>query len=213
MLATGQPVDQIGFYRAECQIVARFPNLGAVFQHPANLAAREIGVKQKPGFGLYHLLQALGFQRIAFLRRAPVLPDNRFCQRFAAALVPGDHRLPLVGDADCGDLVRSTSLFDHFLAAAQRLVPDFRGIMLHQTRCRIILLQRLLLRTVQLAMPVKQHRPCRGRALVDDQYILHHYSALSQPVSCWFTLKAGGQKASESDLYCNAALRKSPVTL
>ena len=47
MLTTGQPVDQVGFNRTEREIVARRPDFGPVLQHPADFAAREIGVKQK----------------------------------------------------------------------------------------------------------------------------------------------------------------------
>jgi len=71
------------------------------------------------------------FKLPAEFGRAAVLPDDRPVERPARAAIPQDDGLPLVGNADRGDLFRGDS------SAANRLsdddqsgIPDFLRVML-----------------------------------------------------------------------------------
>ena len=71
-----------------------------VVEQPLDLRAREVGIDHEPRALADELLVALALELIAARGRAAVLPDDGVVERLAAALVPGDDGLALVGDAD-----------------------------------------------------------------------------------------------------------------
>ena len=85
---------------------ARLARAGDVVEQPGDLGAGEIGVEQQAGGGGDRLGMPGLAQRGAGGGRAAVLPDDGAVDRPAAAAVPDQRRLPLVGDADAGDVLR-----------------------------------------------------------------------------------------------------------
>ncbi len=119
-------------------------------------------------FGFVPGLLEPGAERAA----APVLPHDRARQRFATRLVPGDHRLALVGDADRGDGRRI--LADRFACASQRLVPDLARIMFDPAGAWIMLRDFGLDDPLHRAVGCEDHRARGCGALVEDQNCLSH---------------------------------------
>src|ERR1019366_6704564 len=75
-----------------------------VVEQPGRLGCGEVGIEEQPGAlsdgGLVTRLPERG----AGLGRSPVLPDDGAVDRRAGPSVPDNHRLPLVGDPDRGDV-------------------------------------------------------------------------------------------------------------
>src|SRR5690606_37965316 len=94
----GQAPDQPGVDRAEGEVG---PGLDAALgQQPLHLRRREVRVEDQAGRPADEVEVARLPQLVAARRRAAVLPHQRPVQGPAGAAVPGDDRLPLVGDAD-----------------------------------------------------------------------------------------------------------------
>ena len=66
----------------------------------------EVGVDEQAGLRLDRLAGAVGFEPLAEVRGAAILPDDRVVDRLAGLAVPDDGRFALVGDADGGDVLR-----------------------------------------------------------------------------------------------------------
>ena len=65
--------------------IARAAN---VLQHPANLAAAEIGVEHEPGLLPHAVLAAFALELLAQVSRAAILPDDRAVNRLAGRAIP-----------------------------------------------------------------------------------------------------------------------------
>src|SRR5512138_2610223 len=71
-----------------------------VVEDPGYFAAREVRVDHEPGATRDERLFAPGFERIAELGGAAVLPHDRVVDRLAGFAVPHDRGFALVGDPD-----------------------------------------------------------------------------------------------------------------
>ena len=143
-------------------------------QDPADLGAGEIGVDEQ-ACPLPHQRPKPGLlQTAAFLRRAAALPNDGVHDGAAGILFPDDGSLPLVGDADSGDLRRSRA--GAFIGLCQRhqLGPeDLHGVVLHPAGLGIVLGQGILTHAADGARPVKDNGPGAGGALIQCHHILH----------------------------------------
>ena len=176
--ATGQAEHQIGFDRAHRQMFARCLQLRPIGQSPADFGAGEIGVEKQSGFSLKIGLVPMGFQRIAHIRRAPVLPDDGGGQRFASAPVPEHHRFALVGNADACDGGCAACQCYHLARAFQCQFPDFGGVMFNKP-WRWVILRQWALRGAQAGTILcKQHGPCGCCTFVNDKDMVGHMLSL-----------------------------------
>ena len=141
-------------------------------QDPADLGAGKIGVDEQPR-PLPHQRPKPGLlQTAAFLRRAAALPDDGVHDGAAGILFPDNGSLPLVGDADSGDLRRSRA--GAFIGLCQRhqLSPEELH-RLHPAGLGIVLGQGILTHAADGARPVKDNGPGAGGALIQSDHILH----------------------------------------
>ena len=177
-MGAGQLPDEPRFHRAEQQVppVRLFPGAGDVIQHPADLGGGEVGVDQQAGGGLDALLQPLALQLLAQLRRAAALPHDGVVHRPAGGLVPENGGLPLVGDADAGN-VRLQALRRLGRRPALRL-PDLHGVMLHPAGLGIKLAEGILGLGHNVAQTVEHDGPGAGGPLVQRQNVRSHRSLL-----------------------------------
>ena len=124
---------------------------------------------------------ACRFQRVADGGRAPVLPDNGGRDRICVLAVPNERRLALVGDANGGNPVNSSSLGDDCSAYGQCARPDLVTLLLHPA-IGGVLKGNFLLRERDFAkLAVIDNRAGRGGAFVDDEDEISHGSSLHLP--------------------------------
>ena len=114
---------------------------------------------------------------LAIGRGAAVLPDDGRRQRPAAAPVPEDDGLALVGDADGGDPVRAARLLDQRAGRGAGQLPDFLRILLDPAGLREPAVEFMLGEAEALAAGVEQHGARARRAFVDDQQPIAHAPA------------------------------------
>src|SRR5215217_481138 len=106
---------------------------------------------------------------------ATVLPDDRRADRTARGLVPDDHGLALVGDADGDDILGPAALLGGFAQHGGAGVPDLLGVVLDPAVAWIALSQGPGRVGQGLAAGVEGDRPGARRALVQRQnYRLTH---------------------------------------
>ena len=120
MRAACQPKNQIAFDRADREMITRLAQLRPVRQRPADLASREIRIKQETGLSLHGRFVPVRFQLLANRCRAPVLPDNRGRKWLACPPVPENNCFALVGNANACNPVRPACLCHHFARALKR---------------------------------------------------------------------------------------------
>ena len=143
---------------------------GYVVEQPGSLGCREIGVEQKPGLFRNHGLAAIGLELLAQRIGAPVLPDNRIVDRFAAVAIPDDRGFALIGDADRRDLgCVPAALRQRALDHRQGIAPDVLGIVFDPAVPGEVLGKFLLGDTRGFAGLVEQEGPAGGRTLIDGQ--------------------------------------------
>ena len=119
-----------------------------MIQDPAQFGAGEVGIEHQAGLLLKQFRPALTAQLVAHPGSAAVLPDDRVINRIPALPVPYHRRLPLVGDADGGDIPRAQpGLLQRLPGHLELRIPNFQRIMLHPPRLRKYLAEFLLRHT------------------------------------------------------------------
>src|SRR6267142_2133403 len=111
---------------SEKQLASRrlLPGAGNIFKQPAQLQAAEVRAQWQSGLQPEAILPALAGEARDIVRN-----------RLAGLALPQDGGLPLIGDADRGQIGSAQPALlervrNHFFRAAQ----DFQRIMLHPTR-------------------------------------------------------------------------------
>ena len=154
-------------------LLRTLPDAGYVVQHPADLAAGEVGVDQQARGGLDALIQSLPLQLLAQLCRAAALPDDGIVYRLARGLVPENGGLPLVGHADAGDSPRRKPRHGLRRGTALRL-PYLHRVMLHPAVLRIVLGKGVLRHGRDAPLPVEDDGAGAGGALIQCKDVIGH---------------------------------------
>src|SRR6266496_803774 len=134
--------------RTKARLIGAFARASDIVENPAHLAAGKIGVDDEAGFLLHAIGVALLFELIAEVAGSTVLPDDGVVDRIAAAAVPDDGGLALVGDADGGGVARAAGSFEDFRRDVALARPDFLRVVLDPSGLGKDLAE-LLLRDVQ----------------------------------------------------------------
>ena len=115
------------------------------------------------------------FQACALGRGAPVLPDDRACDRLAGVAIPEDDGFPLIGDTDCRDVRRRGARLGQHSRDGFRLAgPDLARIVLDPAGLRKILREFPLRDGDCVAGLVEQDGARAGRALIERQDVSRH---------------------------------------
>ena len=77
---------------------------GNIFKKPAQLQAAEVGAQRQSGLRTEAVLPALAGEARDIFGNPRVLPNNRIRNRLAGLALPKDGGLPLIGDADGGQI-------------------------------------------------------------------------------------------------------------
>ena len=124
-----------------------------MIQYPLDLRPGKIGVNDQSCLLPEKLRKALVFQRIAELGRPPALPYDRMIYGLSCILIPYDHRLSLIRDADCGNILGINADLIHRLNRYPQLGgPYLVRIMLHPSWFRKILGKFLLCHAAYLSL-------------------------------------------------------------
>src|ERR1700693_4294395 len=86
---------------ARCGVLSGARN---IFKQPAQLQAAEIRAQRQSGLLPEAILAALPGEARDVFRNSRVLPNHRISNRLAGLALPKDGGLPLIGDADCGQI-------------------------------------------------------------------------------------------------------------
>jgi hypothetical protein len=171
-LAAREPPQQEGVDGTECKMpaLARARAPSTLSSSQAILVAGEIGVEQQPGLGRDRRLVARPLERPAHVGRAPVLPDDGAVDGLAAATVPDDAGLALVGDADGGDVAGGQPGGGERLPRRlHRRAPDVLRVVLDLARPWIVLGELALPRPERAQVRSEHDGPARRGALIDRQ--------------------------------------------
>src|SRR5262249_57675620 len=97
-LAACETPQQKAVDRTEGELAAlgRRASTVHVVKQPGDLACGKIGIEQKSRFGGNVRFMTGAPQRIAIIRGAPILPDDRVVDRLAALAVPDHRGFPLI---------------------------------------------------------------------------------------------------------------------
>ena len=167
--AAGELPDQPGVNGAEEQLPSLCPlsGPGHVIQQPPDLGAGKVGVRHQAGFPADGIGMAVGHQLVNNIGGAAALPHDGVGDGFPGFLIPDHRGLPLVGDADGGDTVRSHIQLGHGgTGDLQGGIPDLLRVMLHPTGLGENLPELLLHGGADVARLVKQDTSAAGRALI-----------------------------------------------
>jgi hypothetical protein len=135
------------------------------------LRARKIWIDDQPGAAAKQLLVAGGFETIADGCRDPALPHNRIANGTARVALPQHRGLPLIGDADSGEIRRDDAgAGDGIACGLQLCLPDRFGIVLDVTRTRKQLWKFLLRRRHDGAAPIEHDGAARCRPLIEGKH-------------------------------------------
>ena len=173
--AAGQLPDQPCVHGAEQNLpcLGPLPRTGHIVQDPLDLRCGEIGIRHQAGIlpdVVCHagLLQQFIHQRC----RAAALPDDGVIDGAAGGLFPQDGGLPLVGDANGGDIVGIDTALGHHLVHDSILGgPDLHRVVLHPALLRIDLLKLALLHRNDILLIVEQDGTAAGGSLIQRQNI------------------------------------------
>ncbi len=173
--AAGQPPDQIGIDGAEREFatLGATAGVGDIVENPGDLRGGEIRIEQKAGARLDEILGAVRFQARAGLGGATVLPDDRVIDGFAAAPVPDQRRLSLIGDAERDDIALRR-LGDRPAQGFEGGAPYVFGIVLDPSRARVELRKLLLRDGERRGVGAEHHGAGRSRSLIDDEDMRRH---------------------------------------
>ena len=175
--AAGELPEQPGVHRAEeeAALVGQGPGPLHMVQEPLDLGGREVGVGDQSGGPPDVLPQALLQQGVHHGGGAAALPDDGVVDGASGLLVPEDGGLPLVGDADGGNVGRvHAGLGQHLHHDAVLGGPDLHGVVLHPALPGIVLGELLLGGAHDALLPVKEDGPGAGSALIQGQQIGRH---------------------------------------
>ena len=112
--------------------------------------------------------------QIAVFAGAAALPDDGVADGLPGLLVPDDGGLPLVGDADGGDVLGPGADLVHGREGhAQLGGPDLIGVVLHPAGSRVILGKFLLRDAADLTRFVEQDAAVRGGSGVQRHDVRH----------------------------------------
>ena len=171
-LAAGEAPQQEGVDGAEGEMAGLGERARAlhVVEQPGDLGGREIGIEQQPGLGRDRRLVPRPLQRPAHVGRAPVLPDDGAVDRLAAAPVPDDAGLALVGDADGGNVAgRELGGGERLPRRLHRRAPDVLRVVLDPARGRVVLGELALPRPERAQVRSEYDGAARRGALIDRQ--------------------------------------------
>jgi hypothetical protein len=113
-------------------------------------------------------------QLVAATGGATVLPDDGVVDRLAAAAVPHDHGLALVGDPDTGHVGRGgAGHVQRLTARRERGVPDLGRVVLNPPGTWEVLGELAVARPQEGAVLVHDHAAHPRRALVDAEDPCH----------------------------------------
>jgi hypothetical protein len=158
--------------RSESQFATTGAGAGAgdVVEQPFQLGAREIRVENQSGSFAEQLGVPGGCQAVAQSRRASILPDDRPVQRLAAVAIPQHGRFSLIGDADCGDLVRGDAMVaQHGARDGQLRFPDLGGVVLDPSGLRVVLGKLLLRERRDAAVASEKYGSGTACALIEGE--------------------------------------------
>ena len=176
-LSPGEIPDQPGVHGAEQQLAPLGPGPGAghIVQNPLDLGAGEVGVDEQAGFVPDIGGHAVGGQLIADGGGAAALPDDGVVHGFAGGLVPDNGGLPLVGDADAGDVRGGqAALFKGLAQGVELGVQNDHGVMLHPAGLGVNLGEGVLGQGDDVPGGVEDDGPGAGGALVQGDQISVH---------------------------------------
>ena len=143
----GPPLHQIpakeAVHRTEAQLAPLRPLMEVQrVQQISQLGAAEIRVRHQPGLLADHVSLALPHQPLHVGSGAAALPHDGVVDAAARVLFPQKGGLPLVGDADGGDVLHLHAAHFHGLLQRGDLgVQDVLGVVLHPARLGIVLLE------------------------------------------------------------------------
>ena len=146
-----------------------------LIQQPFQLRAGEIGVDDQPGLLLNIRAEAVPFQPLADIRRSAALPADGVPHRFPGGLLPEDGGLPLVRDADAGDVRGAEPAFFKDLRHGPKLPgQDLHWVMLHPAGPGIDLSQGVLRLPHGVPHAVKEDGAGAGSPLIQRQNVFIH---------------------------------------
>ena len=175
----GEVPDEPAVHGAGTQLppLRPLPGAGDVVQQPPDLGAGEVGVDQKARPLCHQRPQALGLQLVAEGGGPAALPHDGVVDRLPGGAVPEDGGLPLVGDADGGDLLGVDVGGAHGLRQSPLFRgPDVQRVVLHPAGLGVDLAEGVLGPGDDLPGPVEQNGPGAGGALVQGDDISFHES-------------------------------------
>jgi hypothetical protein len=224
LAAAGEPPDQKRVDGAEENLAGEAPLAQARnrFQQVHDLGRGEIRIEDQAGPPPHDVLEAAGLEPRTDRRRHAALPDDRRRHRAARRAIPEDRRLPLVGDADGGHLLRTESrLRQHAAAAGDLRPPDVLRVVLHDAEVggrlpvgpgggeRPRVLRKLLLGDGQRHAPtVEEDRPTGGRPLVEREHAGFFHSI--PPVHAHQFMRIGSYAPVQAAAVTPAAPRRPP---
>ncbi len=170
----GQVPDQPGIDRTEDQLARLGARAGAlhVVKQPGQLGAREIRVQQQPGAIGHDLFETFGFQCLADVRGAAILPDDGVVNRFSGSAIPDQRCFPLVGYADGRDFDPAGFLDGGATGSGGRR-PEVRGVMFDPAAIWKVL-RKLFVRSCDCRHRLVKHYGSRGcGTLIDGQNMGH----------------------------------------
>ena len=174
--AFGELPDQPAVHGAKGQFTvgSQRTRAGHVVQNPFQLGAGEIGVHQQSRFGPDGVGQTPCAQLGAGGFGTPVLPDDGVVNGLTGLAVPHQGGFALVGNAQCGDLLRGDAGLCQCLARRGQLQsPDFQRVVFHPARLGIDLRQFLLRHGHGLAIGGEDDAAATGGALVQGEQVGH----------------------------------------
>ena len=152
---------------------------GYVVQNPANFCAGEIWVNQKAGdvfylaFTFFVLTPAGFFEPLRTKILSPcALPDYSVVDGFSCGFLPDYCGFALIGDSDCGDLVRCS--VDCGQCSAYNVLspaPDLHSVVFDPAGMREYLFMLHLVGSRRPAVLREQHTARAGSSLIDSGYI------------------------------------------
>ena len=172
--AAGEFPDEPGLHRAKQELspLRPLPGVGDVVQDPLELGGGEVGVDHQPRALPEPVREPPLLQFVAEPAGAAALPDDGVVHRLAGNPVPDDGGLPLVSDADSGDVPRFSSHLSHSLHSHPQLGgPDLVGVVLHPAGLGEDLGEFLLGHAADRALPVKQDAAVAGGAGIQGHHV------------------------------------------